>query len=167
MADEIVQIKRYPNRRYYARNTSKYVSLNDIEAMVQEGATVEIRDSQSGDDITQTVLTQIIMERYPEKMSMFPTGMLHLVLRSNGAMSGLLREYFRHSLTYLDYLQQQNQTTTSFLRPMNWVRAWLDNVGAPAATDTKEEETPSPESAQLSQRIRELEERIRQLESNP
>ncbi|MCA9072692.1 MAG: polyhydroxyalkanoate synthesis regulator DNA-binding domain-containing protein, partial [Planctomycetaceae bacterium] len=76
MADPI-QIKRYPNRRYYARNTSQYVSLKDIEEMVQSGATVEIVDTQTGDDITRTVLTQIIMERQPEKMALFPSDMLH------------------------------------------------------------------------------------------
>ena len=64
MNDGPILIKRYPNRRYYARNTSKYVSLKEIEQMVQNGQTVEIRDSQTGDDMTQAVLTQIIMERY-------------------------------------------------------------------------------------------------------
>ena len=162
MAEGPILIKRYPNRRYYARNTSKYVSLKEIEDMVQDGKTVEIRDSQTGDDMTQAVLTQIIMERHPEKMSLFPTDMLHFILRSNDVMSGLLGDYFRHSLTYLDYLQRHTPTTT-LVDPMHWVKAWLESV---SSTPRKEgRPTPVPESAQLAQRVRQLEERLEQLES--
>src|SRR3990170_8078321 len=79
MTDETIQIKRYPNRRFYARNTSKYVSLPEIEEMVRAGQTVDVRDSQTGDDITHPVLTQIIMDRQPEKIALFPIEMLHSI----------------------------------------------------------------------------------------
>ena len=164
MANDPILIKRYPNRRYYARNTSKYVSLKEIEQMVQDGETVEIRDSQTGDDMTQAVLTQIIMERYPEKMSLFPTDMLHFILRSNDVMSGLLGEYFRQSLAYLDYLQQHRPAKT-MVDPMQWVRLWLESISGPTSK-SDHESAPSPsESAQLAQRVKQLEERLEQLES--
>ncbi len=159
MTDGPVLIKRYPNRRYYARNTSKYVSLKEIEEMVQGGQTVEIRDSQTGDDMTQSVLTQIIMERHPEKMSLFPTDMLHFILRSNDVMSGFLGEYFRHSLSYLNYLRRHNPAATTLV-PMQWVKSWLDNI----ASTTEEAPTPESESAQLTKRVKQLEERLEQLE---
>jgi len=162
MTDRPVLIKRYPNRRYYARNTSKYVSLKEIEDMVQGGETVEIRDSQTGEDMTQTVLTQIIMERHPEKMSLFPTDMLHFILRSNDVMSGLLGDYFRQSLTYLDYLQRRNPAAT-LVDPMHWVKAWLESVSS--TPGTQDETTPAAESAQLALRVKQLEERLEQLES--
>ena len=162
MTDRPSLIKRYPNRRYYASNKSKYVSLKEIEGMVQSGQTVEIRDSQSGEDITQAVLTQIIMERHPEKMSLFPTDMLHFVLRSNDAMSGLLGDYFRHSLAYLDYLKR-HQPAATVVDPMHWVKAWLESVSSTAVSDTKR--TPLPESTQLAQRVKQLEERLEQMES--
>ena len=133
MTDDPIMIKRYPNRRYYARNTSKYVSLQEIEEMVQSGETVEIRDSQTGEDLTRPVLTQIIMERHPEKMSLFPTEMLHFVLRSNDVMSGFLRDYFRHSLTYLDYLQRHSTAATALVKPMHWVKAWLLTASRPVS----------------------------------
>lgn len=172
MTDDPILIKRYPNRRYYARNTSKYVSLKEIEEMVQDGETVEIRDSQTGDDMTQAVLAQIIMERHPEKMSLFPTDMLHLILRSNDAMSGILGDYFRQSQTYLDYLQRHNPVATAMVRPMHWVQAWLDNVSTspstnPFATNPPAAEAPAPksDSAELAARVKQLEERLAQLES--
>jgi polyhydroxyalkanoate synthesis repressor PhaR len=122
---ETIQIKRYPNRRFYARHTSRYVSLAEIEEMIQQGHTVEIRDSQTGEDLTRSVLTQIIMEQHPDKMKLFPVDMLHLILRSNDLMSDFLRDYFRQSLTYLDYLQKHN-SATALVPPTNWFKAWLD-----------------------------------------
>lgn len=163
MADDPVLIKRYPNRRYYASTTSRYISLGEIEELVQSGRSVEIRDSQSGDDLTRAVLAQIIMERHPEKMSVFPTDMLHFLLRSNDVTTGLIREFFRHSSTYLDYLQRQNQAAESFLQPVNWVKLWLDSL-SPSAGESPPDDT-LPQSARLQERIEELEQRIRQLES--
>lgn len=122
---EPIQIKRYPNRRFYARHTSRYVSLAEIEEMIQQGHTVEIRDSQTGEDLTRSVLTQIIMEQHPDKMKLFPVDMLHLILRSNDLMSDFLRDYFRQSLTYLDYLQKHS-SATALVPPTNWFQAWLN-----------------------------------------
>src|SRR5438105_3026113 len=107
MASGTVQITRYPNRRFYARDKSNYVSLEDIEAMVRTGQSVEIRDSQTEEDLTGLVLTRIIIERQPEKMKkLFPIDMLHCIVRSNEVMSDFLRDYFRHALPYLEYLQR-------------------------------------------------------------
>jgi polyhydroxyalkanoate synthesis repressor PhaR len=161
MPGDVIQIKRYPNRRYYARHTSQYVSLREIEEMVQSGETVEIRDSQSGDDLTRTVLTQIIMERQPDKMSLFPADMLHCIVRSNDAMSGFLRDYFHHSLTYLNYLQRHG-APTPLHQPIHWVKAWLDGI---APQPVEEGETEPEQNSHLAQRVRDLEERLRELES--
>jgi polyhydroxyalkanoate synthesis repressor PhaR len=167
MADETIQIKRYPNRRFYARNMSKYVSLPEIEAMIQQGHTVEVRDSQTGEEITQTVLAQIIMDRQPEKMELFPIEMLHSIVRSNDVMTEFLRDYFRHSLTYLDYLKQHRASARDLANPVNWVKAWLDGFRPPheVAQGEPATKTSNEPAAELAQRISELEERIRQLES--
>jgi len=170
MAGTPIQIKRYPNRRYYARHTSQYVSLREIEELVESGETVEIRDSQTSEDLTRAVLAQIILERQPDKMSLFPADLLHFIVRSNDAMSGFLRDYFRHSLTYLDYLQRHS-TAVPFHQPMHWVKAWLDGIVPQPSPDQETRETPAdPDTGatadhQLAQRVRELEERLRKLES--
>ncbi len=159
---EPMQIRRYPNRRFYARQSSKYVSLQDIEELVRAGKTVEIRDSQSDEDLTRAVLARIIVERNPEKMLLFPTDMLHFILRANDTMMGFLRDYFRHSLTYLEYLQRHRGAT-----PMHWVKAWLDGIGARSA-DVASDGAPdgaTDRELQLARRVEELETRIRQLET--
>lgn len=162
MPEEVIQIKRYPNRRYYARSESKYVSLGEIEDMVRAGRKVEIQDSQTGEDMTRAVLTQIIVERQPEKMALFPIDMLHLILRSNEVTADFLRDYFRHSLTYLNYLQQHSPSPSAMARPMHWVKAWLDAI---APKPEQEDESPdSGDTVDLAQRLEELEARLQELE---
>jgi polyhydroxyalkanoate synthesis repressor PhaR len=183
-----IQISRYPNRRFYNRDTSKYVSLQEIEALIHTGKKVEIRDSQSGDDLTRLILTRMIMERQPEKMLLFPTDMLHCILRSNDAMTEFLRDYFQHSLTYLNYLQRHGTSVNPLSSPMHWVKALLDGI-SPSTTETttappvlsdavlsdssqsdsSQSDSPQTESSEqadlLAQKIAQLEERLRQLET--
>ena len=152
-----VQGRRYPNRRFYDRSASKYISLEEIEKLVRSGRNVEIRDSQSDEDLTRSVLTKIIVDRNPEKMEMFPTAMLHFILRSNEMTSDFLRDYFRHALTYVEYLQQHSTAA-----PVHWMKAWMDGIrGRPPAGGDR----LSQDSEQLASRSAELEARIRQLEN--
>lgn len=165
---EPIRIKRYPNRRFYAGHTKSYVSLSDIEALIREGYNVEIVDSQTGEDLTRSLLVQIIAERHPEKMAMFPTAMLHSMLRANDVVASFLADYFRNSLSYLDYLHQHG-ATGPLTQPVHWMKAWLDrwstqkSPGEPHAPSDLPTE-PVPTAAPLAQRISELESRIAELE---
>jgi len=167
MPDPVIPITRYPNRRFYDRSESRYVSLPEIEEMVRSGKHIEIRDSQTDEDLTAVTLTRIIMERQPEKMELFPVDMLHFILRSKGVMSDFLRDYFRHSLPYLDYFQKHSSAAINLVQPMHWVKAWLDNIAPrPAAAAVPPPPEPPPaDPAILAQRVAELEARLRQLES--
>jgi polyhydroxyalkanoate synthesis repressor PhaR len=165
MPGETIQIKRYPNRRFYSRSSSKYVSLQDIEEMIRQGHNVEIRDSQSGELMTHAVLTQIIVDRQPEKMSLFPVDMLHSIVRSNDVMTEFLRDYFRHSLTYLNYLQRHGSSARGLSNPMHWVKAWLGGMKASENGGEDEPEATPDREQVLETRIEQLEARLRQLES--
>ena len=165
MPSEPIQIKRYPNRRFYSRKTSKYVSLREIEELIRQGENVEICDSQTGEDMTHAVLTQIIVDRQPEKMSLFPVDMLHSIVRSNDAMTEFLRDYFRHSLTYLNYLQQHGSKARDLANPMHWVKAWLSGL-KPSENGGDAPSVSRPvQQQELEDRIEQLEARLRQLES--
>lgn len=133
MADDVIQIRRYPNRRFYSRDARKYVSLEEIEQLVREGRTIDVTDSQTGESLTRTVLAQIITDRQPDKMSLFPVDMLHAIVRANDAVTGFLRDYFRQSLTYLDYLQKHGTTARELASPIHWMKLWLDGIKAPAS----------------------------------
>jgi polyhydroxyalkanoate synthesis repressor PhaR len=167
MSEEPIRIKRYPNRRFYASHTSKYVSLPEIEEMIAGGQTVEIVDSQTGDDLTRSVLVQIIAERHPDKIAMFPSAMLHSMLRANALTVNFLRDYFRNSMAYVDYFQKHG-ATGSLEQPMHWMKAWLDNLSnlrpgnpsSPPAADS-----PPDDAQQFAERIARLEHRIAELEA--
>ncbi len=169
MSEELIQIKRYPNRRFYDLSASKYISQEEIEKLVVEGRKVEIRDSQTGKELTRSVLTRIILDRQPDKMLLFPTDMLHFILRANDVSAGFLRDYFQHSVTYLDYLSRHSSTASTFTKPMHWVKAWLDSM-APQQTENAdslpvEEDSSDDEAAKLAKRVEQLEERLQQLEA--
>lgn len=61
--NDIIVIKKYPNRRLYNTTTSVYIVLDDLVELVKSGKQFEIRDTKSGDDITREILNQIIFER--------------------------------------------------------------------------------------------------------
>lgn len=165
-----VQIKRYPNRRFYASNTRKYVSLAEIEEMIRSGIDVEIIDSATGEDITRVILIQMIADQHPDKAELFPTAMLHSILRANEMAVRFWREYLRNSLTCLDYFQW-NGASKRAPEPMHWMKAWLDTwVPRPDGSSTAGRESnsaapPANEQYDVAKRIAELEQRIAELET--
>jgi polyhydroxyalkanoate synthesis repressor PhaR len=167
MSNEPIRIRRYPNRRFYATHTSRYVSLPEIEKFIRDGATVEIVDSQTGEDLTRPVLVQIIAERHPEKIAMFPSAMLHSILRANDFVTDYWREYFRNSLAYLEHIQKQG-ASSPLQQPMHWMKPWLDTwLGSPYANRAPEPESErrAAEGADVTDRITTLEKRIAELEA--
>src|SRR5690349_7923221 len=62
-ANKPILIKKYANRRLYNTQTSSYVTLDDLFEMVQEGVDFHVRDAKTEEDLTRSVLTQIIVDR--------------------------------------------------------------------------------------------------------
>lgn len=79
-ADGPVIIKKYANRRLYNTQTSSYVTLDHLAQMVKEGVEFEVRDARSGDDITRSVLTQIIFEEEAKGQSLLPIQFLRKLI---------------------------------------------------------------------------------------
>ena len=162
-APEVVSIKRYPNRRLYDRQARCYITLQDLEELVLGGKKIEVRDSRTGDDLTRSILTQILLERHPEKMEMFPVAMLHGILQANDLVLDFLRSYLRQSLAILEQMQQPTHLAP-FLAPMDWMRAMLPST-LPFPPSRPAETASSPgRHAELDARISELEERLKRLE---
>ena len=96
---EILNIKKYPNRRYYDATRSRHVTLEEIYALIRQGHEVRVTDSKTGEDITAKLLAQIIIELDPPKLGVFPIPLLHGLLRSNEqAVTELARRYFEQFL---------------------------------------------------------------------
>jgi polyhydroxyalkanoate synthesis repressor PhaR len=150
----MVTIIRYPNRRLYDRSRGRYVTLHDVEETVRGGGTVIVRDSKTGADLTRSLLTQIIMERHPERMELFPLSLLHLILRTDGTMFGFLRDSVREALRYVEMFQ--GATPFNPLLPsQEWLRAFLPQSFARRSAEA--------DVSALVERIAELERRLGEL----
>jgi polyhydroxyalkanoate synthesis repressor PhaR len=92
-------LKKYPNRRLYDTHTSSYITLADGKEMVLEAQDFEVRDAKSGDDITRSILLQIILEEETGGVPMFSTQMLAQIIRFYGhAMQGMMGAYLEKNL---------------------------------------------------------------------
>ena len=79
-----VVIKKYANRRLYNTQTSSYVTLDHLCEMVKEGVEFEVRDARTGEDITRSVLTQIIFEEEAKGQNLLPIRFLRQLIRMYG-----------------------------------------------------------------------------------
>jgi polyhydroxyalkanoate synthesis repressor PhaR len=97
-------LKKYPNRRLYDTRTSSYITLADVKRMVLDGETFEVRDAKSGEDLTRSILLQIILEEETDGAPMFSTQMLSQIIRFYGhAMQGMMGSYLEKNLqTFVD-----------------------------------------------------------------
>ncbi len=83
-SDQPVLIKKYANRRLYNTATSSYVTLEHLSAMVKEGAEFVVEDAKSGEDITRSVLTQIIFEEEGKGQNLLPIRFLRQLISFYG-----------------------------------------------------------------------------------
>jgi len=81
---ERVVIKKYANRRLYNTQTSSYVTLDHLAQMVKEGTEFEVHDARTGEDITRSVLTQIIFEEEAKGQNLLPIRFLRQLIRFYG-----------------------------------------------------------------------------------
>lgn len=79
-----IVIKKYANRRPYNTQTSSYVTLDHLCEMVKEGVDFEVRDARTGEDITRSVLTQIIFEEEAKGQNLLPIRFLRQLIRLYG-----------------------------------------------------------------------------------
>jgi len=92
-------LKKYPNRRLYDTHTSSYITLADVKTMVLGGQDFEVRDAKSGEDLTRSILLQIILEEETGGVPMFSSTMLAQIIRFYGhAMQGVMGSYLEKNL---------------------------------------------------------------------
>src|ERR1022692_5076218 len=87
MAQKTVVIKKYENRRLYDTTNSRYVNLEEVAQILQQGNDVQVIDAASGEDITRLILTQIIVEDAKTPDSSFPLDLLRQMVVASGRAS--------------------------------------------------------------------------------
>ncbi|MDB5299033.1 MAG: phaR [Phycisphaerales bacterium] len=110
-------LRKYPNRRYYDTSRSRYVTLEEIYALIRDGYEVQASDSKTGQDITAKVLAQIILELDPPKLGVFPVPLLHRLIRANEQLvNDFVEKYFNQALSL--FLDSQRTVEQSFRQAM-------------------------------------------------
>lgn len=94
-----VVIKKYANRRLYNTSTSTYVTLDHLAEMIKAGTDFVVTDARTGEDITRSVLTQIIVEQEAKGQNLLPIKFLRQIIGFYGdSLGGLLPRYLEHSM---------------------------------------------------------------------
>lgn len=112
-------IKKYPNRRLYDTSESKYVTLSDVKELVLSGISFCVIDKKSGDDITRSILLQIIIEQEEEGEPMFSADVLEQMIGFYGnSAQTMAGDFIQNSLKLFQQQQEkfQSQITDAMQR---------------------------------------------------
>jgi polyhydroxyalkanoate synthesis repressor PhaR len=108
VASEPVAIKKYANRRLYHTGSSEYVTLEDLARMVKAGEDFVVSDAKTGEDLTRSVLAQIIFEQENKGQNLLPITFMRQLIRLYGdSMQALVPQYLDFSLESLISNQQK------------------------------------------------------------
>lgn len=116
-------IKKYPNRRLYDTDTSSYITLAEVKRLVMDSEPFVVLDVKSGEDLTRSVLLQIILEEEAGGSPMFTAPVLASVIRFYGhAMQGFMGGYLEKNIQSLADIQVKFTEQTNGLTPEMWTQ---------------------------------------------
>lgn len=116
-------IKKYPNRRLYDTETSSYITLAQVKQLVMGQTPFVVRDAKSGDDLTRSILLQIILEEEAGGAPMFTEEVLASIIRFYGqAMQGYMGPYLEKNIQAMTEIQAQLAGNAQGLTPEMWAR---------------------------------------------
>ena len=112
-------LKKYPNRRLYDTQSSSYITLADVKQMVLAAQTFVVRDAKTAEDLTRSILLQIILEEETGGVPMFSSQMLAQIIRFYGhAMQGMMGSYLEKNLqTFTDIQARLAEQSVGALDP--------------------------------------------------
>lgn len=172
----LIEIRKYPNRRYYDSTRSRHVTLEDMQGLIRAGHEVRVTDSRTGEDITGKVLTQIILELDSPKLGIFPTPLLHRLIRTNEKLvQDFVEKYFNQALNaFLDsqrhfesYLRQAIGLQGSAGGMSDWARMMFGSVAPHMWPPGAAPERPSDQASrvELGEVVENLRREVEELKS--
>jgi polyhydroxyalkanoate synthesis repressor PhaR len=130
MAQQHRIIKKYPNRRLYDTETSSYITLADVKKLVLEQVEFKVEDAKSHEDLTRSILLQIILEEETAGAPMFSSDMLSQIIRFYGnAMQGMMGSYLEKNIHTFIEIQKRPQDQSRQVygsNPMLNADAWSE-----------------------------------------
>ncbi len=173
---EPITIKKYANRRLYNTSASTYVTLDDLAQMVKDGDEFEVKDAKTGEDITHTVLTQIIFEEENKGQNLLPINFLRQLIKFYGdSMQAVVPSYLEYSIDSLSREQEKfqkqfgdafsaaafpgmeeqvKQNMAMFQKTMQMFNPFVQ--GAPGSGEAASEQTGAPDKSEDGERNEEL-----------
>ena len=133
MADQPRTIKKYPNRRLYDTETSSYITLADVKKLVLDQVPFKVEDAKTHEELTRSILLQIILEEESLGAPMFSSDMLSQIIRFYGnAMQGMMGNYLEKNIhTFIEMqkrLQDQSRQVYGGGNPMLSTEAWSEFI---------------------------------------
>ena len=117
VSDETIVIKKYANRRLYNTASSSYITLEDLAQMVRENIEFAVFDAKSGEDITHSILTQIIMDEEANGEQMLPVSFLRQLISMYGnSMQSMMPSYLEATVT--NFREKQSEIREAFEKGM-------------------------------------------------
>ncbi|QDP22701.1 polyhydroxyalkanoate synthesis repressor PhaR [Bradyrhizobium cosmicum] len=191
-SDQPTTIKKYANRRLYNTGTSTYVTLEDLASMVKDGEDFLVYDAKTGDDITRSVLAQIIFEQENKAgQNLLPTTFLRQLIRFYGdSMQMVVPKYLEQAIASLTQEQEKfrKQIATSlsgtpfapleeqvrrnmelFQQTFSMFKPFVPTAGRPVTATTEAEPDASAEPAKdtniddLRQQMKDMQERLEKM----
>jgi len=173
-----LEIKKYPNRRYYDATHSRHLTLDEIRSLIQQGYDIRVLDARTSADITAQVLTQLILELDTTKLDSLPVPLLVRLIRMNDQLvKDFIEKYFNQALkSFFDYqhqLEEQIRRTHGLPAVLPSVSAWTKAMLQPlasafghgsesAAAPSVSEPLPSKEN-RLEEQLNALQEQVAEL----
>ncbi len=175
-------VKKYANRRLYNTATSSYVTLDDLARMIKEGGDFVVKDAKTGEDLTRSVLTQIIVEQEQKGQNLLPISFLRQLIGFYGDnMQFLVPGYLEQAMKAFARNQEQmrsnlrttfsmfpfgqfeeigKQNMAMFERALRMLSPAAREAGDPAETAPPTEANQQPETEAEDPRLRRLEAQI-------
>ena len=116
-------IKKYPNRRLYDTDTSAYITLADVKQLVMDNQSFVVRDAKTNEDLTRSILLQIILEEEAGGAPMFSEAALANIIRFYGhAMQGFMGNYLEKNVQAFTDLQARMAEQSKTITPEMWAQ---------------------------------------------
>ena len=116
-------IKKYPNRRLYDTDTSTYITLAEVKQLVMASEPIVVRDAKTGEDLTRSILLQIILEEEAGGAPMFTEAVLANIIRFYGhAMQGFMGAYLEKNIQVFTDIQGKLAEQSQGITPEMWAQ---------------------------------------------
>src|SRR5215831_9564117 len=173
-----LEIKKYPNRRYYDATHSRHLTLEEIRALIQQGYDLKVVDARTSADITAQVLTQIILELDTSKIDSLPVPLLVRIIRMNDQLvKDFIEKYFNQALqSFLEYqrrfeeqIRQAHGLPSTLPLMSAWTKAVLEPFSSafgvrPGESSHNQAPAAGPEEVtELRQTVRQLQSQLAEL----